>query len=1138
MKLKAFKLTKSKKNNAIKDLFRIMKISLILLFVLSFQLIASNVNGQDAVVKLKTNKMSVRQLISEIENQTDYLVVYSNREVNTSREVNLKNKSGKVSEYLNQTFNGTDIGYDFENNYIVLAKKESNNTTMGILSAKAMQQTGKTVTGTVTDSKGETVVGATLVVQGDATKGTVTDANGKYILSNVPENAVLDVSYVGMKPQRIATAGRTTINIILEEDTELLEELVVVGYGTMRKKDISGSVVSVKTNDINNRPVVTADQALLGKAAGVQVIQNAIPGRFGTVRVRGISSTGYNDPLWVIDGIPGSPDNLTPNDIESIDILKDAASTAIYGSRGANGVIIVTTKSGKEGRMTVDFDSYLGTQKIWRKLPLMNAEEFATMANIAYFNAGMDSNPAWKNPRSLTTTDWQDAVTRTGLIQNYNLNISGGSEKLQAMLGLNYNDNKGPLIKSDFNKYSIRFNAAYKINNAIKVGANNSFTQSQSAGIPTNDHNSGLLNQAVQMWPDQPVYNPDGTYNILLQSSNPVYYPRMFTNPVAQVSLTENLTTVNHFSSSIYGEIEVLKNLFFKSTLGINIGNSNSKAFSPKYISVPANWLNRPVNNSNWAMYESKAYTFINTLNYSNTFGKHFINVLAGMEASKGNGSNVSIDAKNSPSNTLKVPNSFLIKDSYGNAYEWASLSYFGRANYTFDDKYILQFNMRADASNNFDPKYRWGYFPSTSVAWRISQEPFLVDNKSINDLKLRLSYGATGNAMIEGNFPYLSTYKIPTVGYVLGKNQTVVSAFEIANLANPLLKWETQKMADIGLDIMLFNKLTITADYYNKITDGLLVKVPVTSTIGAPGNKIAKNAGKVSNKGFELAINYSDQINEFRYTAGLNLSTVKNEVISLDGGDIISSTFLANDNYMQSRTAVGRSIGEFYGYVTDGIYQNEKEISDAEKKKGLVPGDRRYKDLSGPDGNPDGVINDYDRTFIGSPIPKLFYGLNFEASYKGFDFSTVVQGQYGNKILNMMKAQLYPIRNYHGSGVNNGLKEVLNSWHGEGTSNTIPRVTYNFQGNNWLGSDFYVENGSFLRCRSIQLGYKFSNLNYSKVKLNYIRLYVNAQNLFTITKYSGYDPEISNRETIRSGVDAGQYPVYRIYTAGISIQF
>lgn len=1009
----------------------------------------------------------------------------------------------------------------------------------------------RTITGKVIDTDKQSVAGANVVVKG-TNIGAITDADGRYTI-NVPSSvSIIVFSFIGHVTKEVDAGNNAVLDVTLETEATALQEVVVVGYGTQKKKDLSGSVASVKTDDLRNTPAASMEQGLVGLAAGVQVVQNAIPGSIGTVRIRGVSTTGNNDPLWIIDGIAGSPNNLNPGDIESMDVLKDASAAAIYGSRAANGVIIVTTKRGTTGKTKVVLDAYTGFQHIWKKISMCNSAEFATLANLAYTNSGMTPNPAWANPSSLTNTDWQDAVTQNGFIQNYNLDISGGTEKLKAALILNYNTTDGSIIVSKNDRYSIRLNTDYEVSDRLKFGSNLQFSNSSTVGIPINDGSTGVLNMAVQMWPDQPVYNTDGSYNILLTSANGLYYPRQFSNPVARLELPQTKYTAfsQRFLGTVFGEAELIKGLKFKSTFGLDYGTGSSRNFTPTYITDPANILNNTTNSLSWGMNNTVTYTAINTLTYSNIFGKHNITALVGTEAIHGNAYNMNTSSQNTPNN-LEVPDAALASRGNGSGSEFAYLSYFGRVNYIYADKYILQVNIRADGSYKLPSADRWGYFPSASLAWRISKENFMKSISFINDLKIRASYGSSGNQNSIGyggttNFPYLSLYGSPYGGsYTFGTGKASVPTIVATSMGVSNLKWETQNMSDLGLDgTLLNNKITITADYYSKTTDGLLLQVPIPATVGAPppqsynsvysGYYIIQNAGKVKNSGYELALSYNDNAGDFKYNLGANITTVKNEVLSLGAGQPLQSTFyLTMQTFGSTLTQVGHSIGEFYGYVTDGIFQNQAEINSSPTQAGAVPGDRKYKDING-----DGVIDSKDQTYIGSPIPKFFYGFNLGASYKGFDLSVIIQGEYGNKIYNELKGQLYNIHNFNGNGVGNVAIEMVNSWTGEGTSNTLPRVAYNTNTANYIGSDFYVEDGSYIRCRTLQVGYTLPSSLVSHAKLGSVRIYLNTQNLFTITKYSGFDPEISNLNPLTSGVDWGQYPVSRVYTVGVNVQF
>ena len=1092
------------------------------------QIFAGNSYSQNTRLSLHLKNVSAKTVLSQIEDKSQFYFIYDASVVDVEKEVSIESKNELITKVLDELFEGTNIFYKINDRQIALTNE----------SLPSVNQQQKTVSGQVTDSSGGAFPGVSVVVRGTTT-GNITDSNGNYSLSNISEKTTLQFSFMGMKTQQIEVGNKTIIDVILDEESFGIDEFVAVGYGTQKKKDLSGSVVSVKTGDLKNIPTTSIDQALIGHAAGVQVIQNANPGGTATVRIRGVSTTGNNEPLWIIDGIPGSPGYLNPSDLESMDVLKDASATAIYGSRAANGVIIVTTKSGKAGKTKVEFNAYKGFQSIWKKLDMSNSQEFATLANQASINSGWPTNPKWEDPASLSNTDWQDAVTRRGAVQNYSLSVSGGNEKIKSVFSITYNKTEGSIIQSDYNRYTVHLANDFQATKWMKFGSNVTYSRSNSESIPTNNGTSGVLNQAVQMWPDEPVYNSDGTLNVLLQTADSRYYSRISTNPVAQLHYLQNGVDFNgQFQGSFFGEVDILKGLKFKSTIGTSLGNGGNRNFSEKYITDPANWLNNSQNSISWGLNQGQNYTFINALTYAKTIGLHNITLLAGTETNQSSYYFLHTDAWNTPTNNLQTPVSALTTEGRGSGELGRSLSYFGRINYIYNDKYIIQFNTRADASAKFAPENRWGYFPSGSVAWRISEEKFMKSLSFLYDLKLRGSYGLTGNESSISGYPYLSTFGVNRSS-IFGTTQKENSSYQANNLGNPNVKWETQKMTDVGFDAAIFNNsLSVTADYYNKITSGLLVKIPVPATLGAPGDIITKNAGEVKNSGFELSVNYNGNAGAFKYNLGANITTLTNKVLSLGGGDIISSVVLANDSYMDSRTSTGHSIGEFYGYVTDGIFQNQAEIYASPTQTGVVPGDRKYKDISGDDGIPDGKINTYDRTYLGSPIPKFFYGINLGASFKGIDFSMVLQGQYGNKILNEMKAQVYNIRSWHGDGLGNVLKVVKDSWNGEGTSNSLPRLTADFIGNNWLGSDFFVEDGSFLRCRTMQLGYTLPILLVKRIELSTARIYINAQNLFTVTNYSGFDPEISNSNPISSGVDWGQYPVSRTFTLGINVQF
>jgi len=1120
------------KGGGLKKFFLIMKLTWAFILILNLQMSAS-VWSQTTTMSLKMKNSTLQELFTKIEKNSEYRFFYNNDEVDVSQRISVDAEDKTIGTILESAFKG--LPYSFKesaNKLIVIEKTGELTNTTGVNA-----QQGKKVTGKVTDTSGIAIPGASVVLKGTTT-GVTTDSDGNFSLSLPMDAKTLVFSFVGMRSQEVAVGSKNTIGVVLEDESIGIDQVVVIGYGTQKKKDLSGSVASVKADQIKNIPVTTTEQALIGRAAGVQVVQGGAPGDGATVRIRGISTTGNNDPLWVVDGLAiGGAYNINPSDIETIDILKDASAAAIYGSRAANGVIIVTTKRGKEGKTRVEFDSYYGQQQAWKQLDVLNGPEFATLANEAYSNSALPLNPLWANPASLSTTNWQNQIFQKGALQNYNLSISGGTQKLKAALSLNYNNTEGTVITSKFERYSVRLNTDYEVSSRLRFGSNLQFSRNSTVGISTNDMSNGLINIAVQMHPDQPLYNQDGSDNVLLWSQTGIYNPWQVSNPVVRAHSVNNKNFGQRFMSSFFAELEIIDGLKFKSTIGVNVTNGSTRNFTPLYVTIPANVQNNSFSSLSWSMDEGLSYSATNTLTYAKILGeKHSFTALIGSEAITGKSFYMSTSAQNTPSNAMQVLDAALISKGMGSGYENAFVSYFGRINYIYNEKYILQFNARADGSYKFDPEHRWGYFPSGSVAWRMTNEEFMKPLTFLNDFKLRASYGASGNQNSVSDFAYMSRYRMHEIGYSLGTGeQAKAPAVVLSNMGNPKLKWETQVMTDIGFDASLWNNsVSIVFDYYDKTTDGLLVPIPVPSTLGAPGNVLVQNAGKIKNSGSELALYYNGNMGEFKYGVGANITTVNNEVQSLGAGQpIMNNINLVGGNAINTRTEVGHSIGEYYGYITDGIYQKTSDILPSEIAKGAKPGDRKYLDI-----NKDGNIDANDRTFIGSPIPKFFYGFNLNASYKGFDFTMLLQGQQGNKNLNVLKGQLYNIRNFNGAGVGNVSKDLLNSWRGEGTSNTLTSITYNPYWTNYAGSDFYVEDGSFFRCRSLQIGYSLPTSLVNRINLGSIRVYANAQNLFTITNYSGFDPEISNSNALSTGVDQGQYPVAKSFTLGINLQF
>ncbi|SEA30921.1 TonB-linked outer membrane protein, SusC/RagA family [Porphyromonadaceae bacterium KH3R12] len=1102
-----FLIKKSDCNNLIK----IMKICLLFLFAFTFQLMALNTNAQDAVIELKTNSVTIGQLINEIERQTDYLVVYSNREVDTNRKVNFPQNSDKVSSYLNTAFLNTDIGYNFENDYIVLSKKAHQNTTNINRLIQIAQQQGKTVRGTVTDSNGEPVIGATIIVKDNPSQGTVTDIDGNFILSNLSENAVLQITYVGMKAQEVNTSGRSTINVIMEADIELLDEVVVVGYGTMKKSDLTGSLSQIKEENIKSVPSTNVMQALSGRAAGVHVIQNTgAPGASINVRVRGSNSIqGSNEPLYVIDGFPVShPTALNNSDIESIEILKDASATAIYGSRGANGVVLITTKQGRLGQINVDLDMSYSLQSIRKKLELMNAKEYALFYNNQQLN---DRGEAYFTQEQIDHfkegTDWQDIVFRTAPLKNTSLSINGGNEKTRFAISGSLFDQEGIIQGSDYKRYSIHSNLGHDINKQFSISLSSAFSK-----VETNGKNSGggsrgntLISAIVSAPPTFSPYNEDGTYS-KLSNAYPFVAPDVI-NPLNWIYEQTDRVKANMFLANAAIVYKPINELTVKISGGIENRDDRSDSYRTTLFE----------NSNGIANIRTSQFTSLlseNTINYTKTFKQdHNLSLLAGFTyqdflttSLSGSGNGFLSDAYESynlgAASTPGIPASGYTQT--------VLLSYLGRLNYSYKSKYLATISFRSDGSSKYSEGNKWGYFPSGALAWRISNEDFFRHQSIISDLKLRVSWGLTGSQAINA---YATLNQLSSDKVVF--NDALQTSFAPGTTLRGNLKWETTEQKDAGIDLGLFNnRLSFTIDYYKKNTKDLLNTVVLPSSLGYTNS--IRNIGEVQNKGLEIGLNTNMVNRDFSWDLSANISFNRNKVIKLyNGEDILTGS--VNVTIVNDATGIlreGRPIGLFWGYVEEGY-----------DEKGMVI----YKDL-----NADDAINAEDKTYIGDPNPDFIYGINSITSYKNVELSIFIQGSYGNDLFNA--SSISNTLDY-GFGLNMPREVYTNHWTPDNIHAKYPTISYN---NNVRLSDRFVEDGSYLRLKNIQLAY---NLPIKKHGINWLekaQLYISGQNLLTITRYSWWDPEISSYggSNTALGIDHSSYPIAKSFTLGARIQF
>ena len=1114
------------KKSDFKDLFNIMKICLFLLFAFAFQLMATNTNAQDAIIELRSNSVTVSQLISEIEKQTDYLVVYSNREVNTSRTVSLKNKSDKVSEYLNQTFSGTDIGYDFEKNYIILAKRDSENKALEVLSTKVTQQTGKTVTGKVVDVNGGPVIGATIVVQGDETKGTVTDVDGNYVLTNVPENAILDITYVGMQPQNIQTNGRTSVNITLLEDTELLDEVVVIGYGTMRKKDLTGSIASVDGETLASRKTTQLSTALQGALPGVMVTNPPnTPEGASTIRIRGITTIGNSDPLYIVDGIPSNLSQVNPNDVESISVLKDAASAAIYGSRAAAGVILVTTKRAKENTFNINYSYEYGWNKLLTLPSYVNTQQYAEMINELRHNDNPkggqfpvyteDEVNNWldyskTDPDHYANTNWADVLLRNrSPQQTHSISISAGAKKIRTNASFNSQQIDGFYEGRSYKRYLLRVNNDMEINKFISASIDFNVRRIESEAPNFNPVNE------INFVPYVPVLFSDGRYGTTAASVDNRY------NMLKEGgTYKEKLLLAEGRASINITPFEGLKiSGIFHTAYDNNKYKTLKKAVTYTYLDDPntiAGWI------SGWQttkLTESRNDFLKNTVqflaNYTKTFKRNDLDLTAGYE--NYNSFDEYLGASRDRYEFDKYPylnlGPLTYRDNSGYASEYAYRSYFGRIKYSYADKYLLQFNFRSDGSSRFKPNYRWGYFPSISAGWIISEENFLK-NSSVNwlsFLKLRASWGALGNERLSSVYP--STGLIDFNSALLYQNGMATSVLSAAQTKYTIesLSWEKTESYDMGIDANFFNnRLRFSGDYYKKATKDMLLSLEIPDYIGY--NNPEQNTGKMYTTGWDISLAWNDRIKDFNYGINLNVSDFVSTM-----GDLGGTEFLGDQIKIQ-----GSEFNEWYGYLSDGLFLTQEDLVNSPKlNNNIKVGDVKYKDISGPDGVPDGKINSaYDRVLLGGSLPRYTYGATVNIGYKNWDASVVIQGIGSQNVR-------FPMSLLWNTGKNFSEYSIGKYWSPkksdeENAKAKFPRLTEANQGSNNTMSDYWMMNGRYFRLKNLMVGYTLPlNRRISKSYIESFRIYFSGNNLFSIDKYpKGIDPE-SITKTILLGISA-----------------
>ncbi len=995
----------------------------------------------------------------------------------------------------------------------------------------AMAQ-GITINGKVTDASGAGLPGASVVLKGTSVASS-TDVDGNYRLTVQSGTGTLVVSYIGFLTREVAVNNQTSLNVVLETDAKSLDEVVVVGYGTQRKSDITGSVAVVEVEEMKKVSTNDVGAMLQGRVSGVSVNTDGQPGAFPQVRIRGIGTFGNSDPLYVIDGVPVStvPREFNPNDIESMQVLKDASAGAIYGSRAANGVIIITTKKGrKDTPLQVGYSGYYGIDQVWQRMPVTNRANYQTLNNESRLNSGKPLAPA-NDPMHPSyiddiDTDWQEEGLKTGDRQNHNVSFSGGGANSTYNISLDYFGNNGTYVGNgpSYERYTARVNTTLE-KGIFKVGQAFNYARSNENGLVTGDGvlaggRPPLINDLVFAIPTMALYDPsnEGGFGGTLSEREDA----ISLNGIGYNSLVKNTTDVDRIFASVYGELEILKGLKYRLNLGYDATNIRDYNFIPEFNL--GYFFNNNIARLNDNSRRLQTLLIENTLNYEKTFGQHSLAVLVGQMYQKDDGVYRQGSAEGFVKPYLPVLSNGAISDASGTEDSHVLASYLGRVNYSFADKYLVTATLRRDGSSRFSPANRFGYFPSVALGWKLINEEFINLPKTIfTDLKIRASWGKLGNENI-GNYLYYPLINSNVVYTFNG--QRVLGGLQ-TNVYDESIKWEEKSTANVGFDAVLFNgAVDFSAEYYNSKSEDVLVNIPIPASVGSVNAAPVTNAGTLRNSGVELSLGYNKEAGDFRYGISANFTTLRNEVLDL--GDN------APERYgVGSITEVGGEVGRHFGWLADGIFQSQEEIANhAFQKAGTSPGDIKFRDISGPEGIPDGIINENDRTYLGSGIPKYTYGLNFNASYKNFDFTLFMSGKADYLINSRLYRSLM-----HTAGDDNWHEDILDRWTTVNTDTDIPRLVHADPNENGRDSnrEGWLQDGTHLRINTVSLGYNFKE---GFIKgLSSARVYVTAQNLYTFQKYKGYNPDFT-AGVFEPGFDNGSFPRPRTLMLGVQVGF
>ena len=1105
------------KNPRFKQIFRIMRISTFLLMVCVFCSYAGNAHSQNAKVSIHMNNVKLDKILNEIENQTDYLFIYNNQvDINKITSVKVKNEA--VAQVLDRILSGTGINYELEGTHIIL-------TTEAIKDLHAQQQ-AKTVTGTVTDVSGEPIIGANIRIKGTTT-GTITDIDGNFSIEAKPQS-VIEVSYIGYLTQETVINNQKSIRFLLKEDTKTLDEVVVIGYGVQKKADLTGSVANINTEKLNTQSNANIGQALQGKIAGVDIVsQGGAPGSGTRIMVRGIGTLNNASPLYIVDGMyMNSIDHINPNDIASIDVLKDASSAAIYGSRAANGVIIVTTKEGSntEGKPIIDLSVNLGISTASKFLDMLDAKGWAEVTTIARQAIGKPALDMATDLANKPDNDWQDIMFRPALMQNYNLSVKGGGKYSTYYTGLGYFNQDGIVKGTNYQRYNILSKNDYK-RGIFSAGTNLIISFSHDKPLHQ-ELRGGMIGTILQSVPTLEKYDDTreggygGTYGDVVNIPHPL--------AIIDDNIMDRYNENVKIFANLYAQIELFKGLKYKLNLTPDFSFERYKNYLNKYdFGLATNSITQLTERQR----RRRNILVENLLTFDRTFGEHKISALAGYTYQDSRFRHIQAYGEGLPQGLEEIDAATTNRSNEGNSWRSVLTSILGRVFYSYQNKYLFTATIRRDGSSKFGKNNRYGYFPSFSLGWNVAEEKFMENVHWLDQLKLRGGYGVLGNQEID-NYQYSSTITTG-INYPDGNGGLLQGAFP-KNFANPDIKWEETAMTNVGIDFMAFNnRLSLTADYYVKNTKDILLTVPIPISSGGANDPI-RNAGKIRNNGFEFNLGWMDQPNpDISYGINLIGSFNKNKVIAMgsESGSIKGGS--TNQNITTSETKAGYPIGGYWLISTAGYFNSQEEV-DAYAKDGkkiqpaAEPGDIKFVDA-----NNDGVINDDDRVFQGSPFPDFTFALNGNMRYKNFDLSIGLQGVLGNKIYNATRQTLEDVTK--GS---NFLASCLDYWTPENKNASHPRLTWDDPNRNTRAeSDRYLENGSYLRLRSVQLGYTFPQ-TWFKGAIQHARVYINAENLFTITSYSGYSPDVNADNANYRGFDNFIYPTNRTFMLGLNVTF